>query len=639
VRQIALIARKTFDQSAKPTAELHGGPLFASLIRMRRVLSLFLCLILTAPATHAETAVKACAPTFLSPWELALHKHAMYSSLDGPMVLRALKHFMNRLDSFGTFFLEADHVYMKPREGELHNIRIQTDLQDYRRFQKILDRFRESVTRAKAFLEAVPNLRQQVIERAASPDLAAIRTKFDFLTPPKTIEEQNQKLIDYMAAIYFDHIHQGREPAEAYLLAVRSMKRDLDKFLEDASRPIHELALKSLMAGLDPHSTYMNKKEFEAFLAKMKTDYSGIGLRSTETSLGYSIEVIAGGPAAKAGLQDGDIITHIYSDTGQEISVRRQTKEFVSGLLKGPESSVVSVKVRRGKENLKISVTREALSTAPDLLKAGMSEGPDGEKLGIITLASFYDKADNHVAGTIKRMVEQGIDGLVFDLRGNPGGLLEVATNIMSLVQDGGPAYLLNKFKNDVGRKVETVMIPSGNVMFRGPIIIIIDEGSASASELMTMSLRDHNRVVVFGAPRSYGKATQQDTHAVIGPDEKPTGEAVKVTEAVFLGPRGISPNLTGIRPDIRSRENTLPIGVLADHPDTTMPNIYVPPRIPISRSADNERYKIVSELTRLYKERTSKEPADPSMTPYEKEQNDALLILVDYIKLLKPKP
>jgi carboxyl-terminal processing protease len=595
---------------------------------------LFYLIILSSPIHAATPAVKACAPAYLGPLEAVLQRHAMYSNIDGPIVSRALNHFMKRMDTYGTFFLEADHELMNPGSSELNNIRIQVDQQDYRHFQKILTRYRENLSRAQAYLEGVRDLRTKVIERMKSSTFSEQRERFDFVTPPKTIEEQNQKLIDYATSIYSDYISKNYEPNLAYLLTVRSMKREFESSIKYTSRPIHELALKSLMAGLDPHSTFLNVKEYAAYQASLESNFVGIGVIPTETVSGYSIQLMAESPAAKAGLRDNDIVTHVFSKDGQEISIRGKSSQYIYDLFEGPEGSQVTVKVRRGSEILKISITRETVNKDSNSLQAGVAEGPNGTKLGQIILPSFYRGADNHFGSVLKKMVEEvHIDGLLIDLRGNGGGSGPVTMNIMSLLIDGGPGALLNSFRSDVDQQIETKNIPSGNVLFRGPVVVLVDELSASASEFVALALRDYNRAIIVGAPRTFGKGTAQGLYKVEGPDGQLIG-AVKVTESVYLGPRGTTPNLTGVLPDIRLREITRPHGVLFSFPDTTMPKINVPSQIPIFKAADARRAQTIAELSRLHKERQINQPPDPSMKPYEKEQNDAFLILADYIQL-----
>lgn len=573
---------------------------------------------------QATAVAPACAKT-LTPWELAIQKHAMYSEVDPGIAQRAVNHFIRKLDADGIFFLEADRKAMEVDSARLNQLAAEFNREDYSAFATILAKFNTAFVRAEAFLKTLPNARATIIENSKSEGYLARLGNFDFETPPKTIEEQNQKLIDWMSFLYNQQLRSGHAERTAFLITQRVFVRTFRNISVEANIGLKDLGLKAVLAGLDPHSTFMNKTDLTEWDIQMSDEFGGVGVVVQEAVPGYIITVNAGGPAHKAGLQDGDIVTHVGSTLLRGLSPGDTFK-----LVRGEAGTDVQFKVRRGKEDLAVTVKREALSVAEQNVHSEIITSATGKKLGILQLQSFYLGSENHVKAELVKLVEQGIDGLMFELSFNGGGSVEAALNIMSFFIPGGPGILSQKNKSGSERAFESLAIPSGNVIYKGPMIIHVNEVSASGSELVAMTMRDYNRAIIVGGPRTFGKGTMQFVSRLKDETGALTGEAVKVTEKIFFGAGGNTPNIVGTKIDIQLRNLELAYGEKVLYPDTTMPHMTVPSSLGPRLIGVDRRF--LDMIALLSSRHAARQPVAPTKYYPRDEQRAALDILNDYV-------
>lgn len=290
----------------------------------------------------------------------------------------------------------------------------------------------------------------------------------------------------------------------------------------------------NMLNSLDPYTVYYNQKDMEDFTFMTTGEYAGIG-----SSIAYKdgkiviTDPFEGKPAANAGLKAGDIILEIdgkdmtLCDTIEGETIGRTLSNFVSSNLKGQPGTTAEVKVQRvgSKKPLTFKVLREKIIVDPVSYY-----GIVAPNVGYISLSSFTDKSAMDVKNAYLDLKKQGITSLVFDLRQNGGGILEEAIQIVNMFVPKGKVIMNTKGKlKQWDRTYRTTVDP---IALDIPLVILVDKGSASASEIVAGSLQDLDRAVLVGE-RTFGKGLVQTTR------ELPYGGALKVTTSKYYIPSG----------------------------------------------------------------------------------------------------
>jgi len=301
-------------------------------------------------------------------------------------------------------------------------------------------------------------------------------------------------------------------------------------------------AIRGLLTDLDPHSGYLGAEATQSLNETATGAYGGLGLEILQRP-DRSLMVIApmdDTPAARAGVKPGDIIT--------ELDGKSITADSVDGAIETmrgePGTQIVLTIVREGEAApLKLSLTREIIRVA-----SARSESL-GSDYGYLRIAVFQSDTAAEVQRKLEGLVENNsgpLKGLVLDLRRNPGGLLNAGIEVADLFLDEG---VIVSTRGRVARARAEYSAKRGDLMNGAPIVLLIDAGSASASEVVAGALRDHRRAVIMGTT-SFGKGSVQ---TVLPLDN---GDSIKLTTARYYTPNGTSIQATGIVPDIEVPEN-----------------------------------------------------------------------------------
>jgi carboxyl-terminal processing protease len=258
--------------------------------------------------------------------------------------------------------------------------------------------------------------------------------------------------------------------------------------------------------------------------------FIGVGIQvGTKDGSIIVIAPIDGGPAKEAGIQSGDIIymvdDKIYADKDIDAAVT---------YMRGEAGKPVTITVKRGTEELAFTIIRREITVAP--IKSEIL--PDN--MGLITLTQFTKDSDQLFVNALDDLKAQGARGYIIDLRGNPGGYLDESINIASNFIERGKVVVSTIDKH--GKKIEDVS--KGGNYIGVPLVVLIDEGSASASEVVAGALRDYNAAELVGV-KSFGKGIVQQVM------ELPGGEGLKLTVAAYYSPNGTNIHKIGIEPDI----------------------------------------------------------------------------------------
>jgi len=308
------------------------------------------------------------------------------------------------------------------------------------------------------------------------------------------------------------------------------------KYVEDVDdKRLIEAAINGMLTSLDPHSSYLNMDNFEEMQVDTRGEFGGLGIEVTmEDGFVKVIAPIYDTPAEKAGLQPGDFITHIDGT-----AIRGMTLNDAVEMMRGKVNTDIVLTIIRKGEQAPFDVT---LTRAVIKIQSVRAEPKDD--IGYIRITKFNEQTASGLQRAIADMREEigpEIKGLVIDLRNNPGGLLDQAISVSDAFLDKGE--IVSTRPRDT-ENTERYNARSGDLSEGLPIVVLINDGSASASEIVAGALQDHRRAVIMGT-RSFGKGSVQTILPM------PGNVALRLTTARYYTPSGKSIQEVGIVPDI----------------------------------------------------------------------------------------
>jgi carboxyl-terminal processing protease len=297
-----------------------------------------------------------------------------------------------------------------------------------------------------------------------------------------------------------------------------------------------EAAINGMLTALDPHSSYMDAKNFTDMQVQVRGEFGGLGIEVTmENGLVKVVSPIDDTPAAKAGLKPGDFITAIDGMPVQGLSLDEAVEH-----MRGPVGSEIKLIIRRvGRDPFEVAMRRAVVKIQ------SVKSQLEGDDVGYIRITSFNEQADIGVKNAIKALKEKAgnkLSGIILDLRNNPGGLLDQAVAVSNdFLKQGEIVSTRGRQAEDAQRY--DAQAP-GDLTDGLPMVVLINGGSASASEIVAGALQDHHRAVLLGT-RSFGKGSVQ---TII---QLPGHGAMRLTTARYYTPSGRSIQARGIDPDI----------------------------------------------------------------------------------------
>lgn len=291
-------------------------------------------------------------------------------------------------------------------------------------------------------------------------------------------------------------------------------------------------SIKGMLGSLDPHSSFMTPEQYKEMQVDTKGEFGGVGIQiGIKDGMLTVIAPIEDTPAYKAGIQAGDKIVKINNEFTKEMSLQ----DAVSKMRGTPSSTVKITILREGwKETRDFIITREVIKIKS--VKSRILE--DG--IGYIKINQFQEQTSSDLVGAMEKLLQDHINSLILDVRNNPGGLLNSAIDVSSQFLPSGKLVVFIKDKK--GEKTEYRSNKNGNSAI--PMVILVNQGSASASEIVAGALKDWNRAVVIGT-QTFGKGSVQSVVPLTD------GAALRLTTAKYYTPKGISIQSTGISPDI----------------------------------------------------------------------------------------
>jgi carboxyl-terminal processing protease len=305
------------------------------------------------------------------------------------------------------------------------------------------------------------------------------------------------------------------------------------------NKELVESAIDGMLSSLDPHSSFLNADSLKQMKIQTKGAFGGLGIEVTmENGFVKVISPIDDTPAYKAGIKAGDYITHLDGKSVIGLNLNEAVDK-----MRGPVGTKLKVTIgRSNQEAFDVTIKR-------DIIKISSVKSKLEEDVGYIRITTFSEQTSKSTKDAIKKLKkEKNLRGYVLDLRNNPGGLLDQAVSVSDLFLEKGE-IVSTRGKNS--KNPEMYKAKSGDIIDGKPLVVIINGGSASASEIVAGALQDHKRAILLGT-RSFGKGSVQTIIPV-----KPYG-ALRMTTAKYFTPSGRSIQKTGIEPDIVVEEREL---------------------------------------------------------------------------------
>ncbi len=314
----------------------------------------------------------------------------------------------------------------------------------------------------------------------------------------------------------------------------------LERIRRDYVEPVEEKqlienAINGMLSALDPHSSYMNPKSYKDMQVQTKGEFGGLGIEVTmDNGVIKVVSPIDDTPASKAGIQPGDLIFALDGEPVQGLTLQEAVER-----MRGKVGTPIKISIRRGtKDPFDVTLTRETIKVKPVKFRL------EGGDIGYIRVTSFTEQTTPGVLDAVEKLKKEAgnkLKGYIIDLRNNPGGLLDQAIAMSDAFLDKGEIVSVKARKND---DVQRWNAKPGDVANGLPIVVLMNGGSASASEIVAGALQDHRRAIVLGT-RSFGKGSVQTIMQVTG------GGAIRLTTALYFTPSGRSIQKEGIKPDI----------------------------------------------------------------------------------------
>ena len=448
--------------------------------------------------------------------------HISQNNVNNESSIKILNSFIESLDSFKMYFLEDDITYFQRYRYKIDDTLKSGDL------EPVFDMFSIYRLRVQQRLSYSINLVNSInsFEKDENYQFRAKKTKWSKSNNALEIQWRKKTKNDLLSLVL-----AGQELETAKDTLKKRYQRFLDRVNEYEEEDVINIFLNSYMDILDPHSNYLTPSQAEEYEIQTSLSYEGIGARlQNNDDFIEIVNLIPGGPAEQNGrLKPLDKIIGIYDVNNLVIDVIGWDVNEVVKLIRGPKGSSVKLKILPTSSDADsnpydLSLIRDAVTLEEQAASSYIKTlDVDNEQfhIGVITVPSFYQdfaarrkgeknykSTTSDVKNIVKELQEIGIDAIIMDLRGNSGGLLDEATALTGLFIDQGPIVQLK----DMDDNIEVLDDPYPGMVYNGPMVIMIDRYSASASEIFAAAIQDYQRGIVIGQ-KTFGKGTVQNLY------------------------------------------------------------------------------------------------------------------------------
>ncbi len=500
-------------------------------------------------------------------------EHYKPLALDDSLSERIYRLYLKRLDYFKQYFTQEDINKLKAYEYKIDDEIDSETFEFYDLVNSILDkRIAQDSIDTKEILSSPFNYdKNETIE--TNPDKVRTYAKDD-----KALHELRAKELKYQTMVRLADMLSAQEKAQQTKDTTVKIK-SFDELEKDARKKelktyenlfhsysettdVEKLAeyLDVIANVFDPHTEFFAPEERKDFDIRMSGQLEGIGAQLADKNDNITItKIIPGTPAWKSGeLKEGDIIMKVAQDTGEAVDIQGMRLDKAVELIRGKKGTRVKLTIKKINNTVKtITLVRDVIQIAETYAHAAIID--QGEKIGYIRLPEFYTNFDEMGSRTCWSDVKQelidlqqeGVKGIVMDLRENGGGSLQDVVRMAGLFINAGPIV---QIKNH-GQQIQILDDKDTSVIYSGPFVVLVDGYSASASEIFAAAIQDYKRGVIMGST-TYGKGTVQQIFKLddyVPPsqkDLKPLG-SIKITISKFYRINGGSTQLDGVTPDI----------------------------------------------------------------------------------------
>ncbi|MEQ6123088.1 carboxy terminal-processing peptidase [Pseudotenacibaculum sp. MALMAid0570] len=420
---------------------------------------------------------------------------------------------------------------------------------------------------------------------------------------------------------------------EARAEVMKSMEELYIRIEELEHRDWFSTFLNSVVGAFDPHTTYMDPRIKDRFDQDMSGKLEGIGARLQKKGIyTHVIELVSGGPAWKQGeLEEGDIILKVAQADAEPLDIVGMRLDDAIKFIKGPKGTEVRLTVKKKLDGSTrvITIIRDVVQLDETFVKSSVVE-KNGKKYGVIDLPKFYINFEDQnfrdsakdMAKEIERLKDENVEGLLIDLRNNGGGSLKTAIEIAGLFIEEGPVVQV-KYR---GEKPVVKNDEDSKIQWKGSLVILVNELSASASEIFAAAMQDYNRAVIIGGNQTYGKGTVQNVLPInqFYPNYKKDLGFLKMTIQKFYRINGGSTQMEGVYSDIAipNRYSYMKFG------ERDLDGALKWDMVPQAKYVQTNSYSNFSDVVNSSKERIASDPKFQLVNEYakwlKKQQDDS---------------
>lgn len=482
-----------------------------------------------------------------------LKSHVTYKQITPEIIRRTLQNYIEELDPLKMYFIESElDTWIHPSEEYLETIKREFEKENFVAFSNIYSAMIKAIGRRDAMEARIRNLElPQNVDVSEFQDVKWTRTEdelFDRLLRIRALQADTaEKLDESTKEQFFQRLEKRRITREQEL-----------NLSSAADREKQELSyiLKAVSSALDAHTAYFTPAEASQFMIQVQQRLFGIGAQLRDDLSGFTIvRLLDGGPAILSNkLKTGDKIVAVNKEPVAGMDIFEAVE-----LIRGPKGSKVHLTILREQEEeakncdrLEIEIMRDEIVLTETRFETDVEPYGDGV-VAYVKLFSFYQDPNSSSASDLKNAIEKikskhRLHGIILDLRNNAGGLLPQAVNVAGLFISKGVVVSIKDNSGKIQHLRNFNQIP----VWDGPLLVLINRGSASAAEIVAQSLQDYGRALVIGDDHSFGKGSYQTFTLESANQSKinPQGE-YKVTRGMYFTVSGKSPQLIGTKSDI----------------------------------------------------------------------------------------
>ncbi|WP_344726118.1 carboxy terminal-processing peptidase [Corallibacter vietnamensis] len=557
-------------------------------------------------------------------------------------------HYLDQIDPLKRYFYKSDIEEFEKYKNQLDD---QLKVYDISFFNITHERLIQRIEEAK---EIYKEVLEKPFDYTVDEDFNSDYEKTDYVKNKRQMKDRWRQQLKFTNLPNYDALMEEQKALKDGTLKNDSENKTVSKTTEEIEQEARAETLKSInmyfndyvddlerkdwfsmfvnavVEEFDPHTFYFAPEDKDRFDQQMSGKLEGIGARLQKRMDNTKIvELISGGPAWRGKeLEVGDIIMKVrQEDEEQPVNIVGMRLDDAIKLIKGPKGTSVILTVKKVDGSIQdIQITRDIVELEETYAKSSTVE-KDGKRFGVIDLPKFYvdftDYKKRNAASDIKkeieRLKEENIEGLVLDLRNNGGGSLQTVVDIAGLFIKDGPVVQVRS----TGEPKEVLKDTDKSIVWDGPLVIMVNELSASASEILAAAMQDYKRAIIIGSKQTYGKGTVQnvlDLNRMVKNNKEGDLGALKLTTQKFYRINGGSTQLEGVKSDVvvpdrysyinvgeKDQDNPLPWDKIDAVDYTNWENYYDYEKAiqnSKNRMSKNEQLKLIDENAKWVKTR-----------------------------------